>query len=72
VTRRFKNGSNTKIQTVNGIRIVQAIKSYFFWIFNFGKRGFGEVEEVKMSVERHYRNDLCIYVEIDLGNLKYS
>jgi hypothetical protein len=36
-------------------------------VFNFGKRGFGEVEEVKMFVERHYR-DLCIYVEIDLGN----
>jgi hypothetical protein len=32
------------------------------------------VEEAKMSVERHYpsRKDLCIYVEIDLGNLKYS
>ena len=55
--QRCENGSNTKIKivTVNGIKIVQEIKSYFFEFLILIKR---EVEE-KMSVERHYQKDLC-------------
>ena len=36
--------------------------------FQTWKRGFREVEEVELSVERHYQKDMavCTYVEIEI------